>query len=118
MSLFRRDREAEALASAQIEFLQRQLASERERYDALFEKYAQLRANGAIPEPPKQVDPTPVLMTSDPDDLTALIHARATSTRVRGMMLRQLAVDRANHRNEEDIQRDIENGYQSEGVPA
>lgn len=118
MSLFRRDHEAAALASAQIEFLQRQLVSERERYDALFEKYAQLRAGGAVPQPPKPVEPMPALVTNEPDELTTLIHARATSTKVRGIMLRQLAVDRANNRNEHDIQRDIENGYQSEGVPA
>lgn len=65
----------------------------------------------------KPVDPAP-RQAVEADPLKALIHAKAgDDSRKRGMMLRQLAVDRATGMNEDDIRSAIENGVSSDGVP-
>lgn len=87
------------------------------RYDNLFAEYAKLRLQGAV-SVPDPIIPTPAKVR-EPDELKELIHEKCGSDyRKRAMMLRQLAVDRSAGVNEAQIRQAIEQGVQSEGVPA
>lgn len=93
------------------------------RYDELLEKFTALRVQGAVPEPKgsftmaemERAYPEPV----ERDELKALIHARCgPDYRKRGMMLAQLATDRAEGVDDDAIRSMILNGQSIEGVPA
>lgn len=87
------------------------------RYDALMEKYHSLKLAGAAPEPkPSEVQPLPARV----EDEARLLISEICSTdyRKRSMMLKQLAMDRADGTNEDAILRAIRTGVQSNGVPA
>jgi hypothetical protein len=90
---------------------------ETERYDKLLNMYHALRLQGAV-APPPEVQYTPI--KSEPfDELRVLIAETAGGDlRKRGLMLRQLRQDRADGVSPEEIRRAIENGVQSDGVPA
>lgn len=91
-----------------------ELAAERERYDALLEKYHALKLAGAsTPEPTVAHDrPTP-------DPLMQAITLRAAGNpQLRATMLRQLAEDRRNPLlSDMDIERRIQDGIAVDGVP-
>lgn len=87
------------------------------RYDDLLEKFTALRVQGAVPElkPVEYAVAQPV----ERDELRELIADRCgTDMRKRGMMLRQLAADRAAQVPDEQIRAAIEQGIQPDGVPA
>lgn len=86
------------------------------RYDDLLSKFMALRVQGATlePEPPVYA-PAP---TAAYDALRDLIDQRSNGNlRVRAMMLRQLAIDRAEGSSDEAIRVAIEQGVPSDGVP-
>lgn len=88
------------------------------RYNDLLEKFTALRVAGAVPEPKRDAAPAP-LSAAKPDELRALIDQQCGSDlRKRKLMLGQLAIDRAEGKDEETIRQDILNGVQAEGVPS
>lgn len=126
-------RHEQVMASVRLD-----LHTERERYDALAdryaglaEKYTSLRMTGAAVEP-KVVAPCPPGCTEiaphvhapglaelRPDNLRDLIHEKfAGDSRRLGLALAQLRRDRAAGVSAEKIEADILNGYSPEGVPA
>jgi hypothetical protein len=91
------------------------------RYDDLLEKYHALKVQGAVLEP-KSAIPTGIgaaVASLQADELRDLIHTKCgTDFRRRGMMLAQLARDRADKVDDDVIQRRILEGVQADGVPA
>lgn len=89
------------------------------RFDALLEKYHALKVDGAVSvEPLTATAPVPVAVQSAADDMKARIADKCGSNlKLRGIMLRQLAADRAAGLDDDTIRNAIETGYESEGVP-
>lgn len=87
------------------------------RYADLLAKYQALKLAGAVEVPTPS---TPVaLPATEPDEMVELIHAKSGGNlRRRALMLRQLAQDRRDGIEEEQIQARIEHGIPSDGVPA
>jgi hypothetical protein len=109
--------EAVRVLGAVCEDYKGHMKTERARYDALIEKYHALKLQGAESVPPV-VQYTPIVREKD-DELKLLIADQAGGDlRKRGLMLRQLAQDRADGVSPEEIRRSIEQGVQAEGVPA
>jgi hypothetical protein len=92
------------------------------RFDSLLEKYHALKLQGAEAPPP--IVPVQVAAPRDEafwgvDEMKTLIAEQAgTDLRRRAIMLRQLKQDRADGVSPEEIRRSIENGVQSDGIPA
>lgn len=135
MSLFGRDEPTVPLSfhDALIASMRADLADQQKRYDALLEKFMALRVAGAVPEAPRLIAPCPpdcaekaphvhapgLAAFREPDEMLSLIDAKAGGNlRMRGMMLRQLAADRANGVSDEDIRAGILNGVPGNGVPS
>jgi hypothetical protein len=94
------------------------LATERDRYDALLEKFTALRVAGAIEIP--KVQPVPVIDGGyeKRDELKELIGEVCGSDYAkRKVMLRQVAVDRAAKMEDDVIRAAILAGVQTDGVP-
>lgn len=107
-----------AALHAQIASLEADVKRERDRFDALLEKFTALRVAGAVPEP-KEREWDGLVAPPKHDELRDLIHERfAGNTRALGKALTQLARDRADKVDEEKIRASILNGYSPEGVPA
>lgn len=88
------------------------------RFRDLLEKFTALRVAGAVPEPKPDAAPAP-LPVAKPDELKALIDQQCGGDlRKRKLMLGQLAIDRAEGKDEDSIRKDILSGVQSEGVPS
>lgn len=86
-------------------------------FTVLLDKFTALRLAGAAIEP-KPVGPQ-AQPAREPDELKELIHEKCGGDyRKRGMMLRQLSVDRSARVPETQIRQAIEQGVQSDGVPA
>lgn len=87
------------------------------RYDALLEKFTALRVQGAVPEPKPEAE-SQALPTLAVDSLKVLIGERCgNNVTLRKLMLRQLAIDRATGKSDDEIQKSIEQGVSSDGVP-
>lgn len=94
---------------------------ERRRYDELLQTLLAMKTKGAevVAVAGSVVEPPAPIPAQEPDELKALIHAIAgDDSRKRGMMLRQLKVDRAAGVKEEDIEAAIRSGVTPDGVPA
>lgn len=108
---------------AMVASMRADMAAERARYDALLDKFTALRMVGAVAAPGNAewtMTSVPSPVAAPPHDkMLALIDAKAgNNTRIRGMMLRQLAADRAANVSDEDIRAGIMNGVPGNGVPA
>lgn len=97
------------------------LRESREERRELQSQLQQMRMLGAVPAPVTPVAPpvTPLLARDPEDDeLRALIgEVCGKDLQKRGMMLRQLAADRAAKKPADDIRAAIVNGIQGNGVP-
>lgn len=96
--------------------------AERAKNEALNERLLSLKMVGAV-EPPKQTISGLVagvaLAQAKPDELRDLIDSKSGGNlRKRGMMLKQLAQDRADGMDPEKIAQRIEQGVSSDGVPS
>lgn len=110
-----------AASEANVGEWQRLHEQERRRYDELLQTVLAMKAKGAevVPVATGVVTPPETLQPAEPDELRALIGDLCGSdTRKRGMMLRQLAADRAAGVKDEDIEQSIRTGISSDGVPA
>lgn len=93
------------------------LEQERARFDTLLKEFTRLRVAGATTEP--LPESRPALVPEKPDPLMLLIDEIAgRNLQKRAMMLRQLAQDRREKVDDDEIERRILAGIQSEGVPA
>lgn len=104
-------------AEGRLEAVEEALRVERARYDVLMESYKALRERGAVelPKPPE----TPPYVPAPPDELKQLIAAKCGSDlKLRGLMLRQLEIDRAAGVKDHEIEQGILTGIPSDGVPA
>lgn len=93
---------------------------ERRRYDELLQTVLAMTAAGAqvVPAVGSAVEPAPAVPAQPFDELKALIAEKAgPNTELRGIMLRQLQLDRASGVSEEEIERRITSGVSSDGVP-
>ena len=90
-----------------------QLRKAEQRADAAEARYHQLRLRGAQePAPPVARE------SKEQDPMVALINEKAGSDRgLRARMLQQLRSDRNRGRDETEIQREIEHGIPSAGIP-
>lgn len=103
-----------AAADARATSAEARLDSLAERYDALVR--ASLRPQGVVVEAPP--GSTPAAPAPEVDALKVLIHERAgANVKLRGLMLAQLAVDRAAKIPDDTIRESILSGVQDEGVP-
>lgn len=110
-----------AAAEANADEFKRLHEMERRRYDELLQTTLALKVARAevVPVVGGVVEPAPVLPPQPVDELKVLIHSLCVDdTRKRGMMLRQLAVDRAAGVPEEEIEQAIRTGVSSDGIPA
>ena len=95
-----------------------QLKAADERYAQLLEQFTALRVQGAVPEPKPALEPVAAPATPA-DELYALIDAKSGGNlRLRGLMLRQLELDRADGVDDDKIRESILHGIESSGVPA
>lgn len=110
-----------AASEANVEEYKRLHEQERRRYDELLQTVLAMKAKGAevVPVAAGVVTP-PEALAREPDHLRALIaDVCGPDLRKRGMMLRQLTIDRAAGVPPEDIERAIRSGISSDdGVPA
>ena len=100
-----------------------QLKAANAKNEQLVERLLSLKITGAVePLPPLVVTPEQIArltLRDQPDELRDLIDQRsAGNLRIRGMMLKQLAQDRADGIQDEDIRQRILDGVQSEGLPS
>ena len=99
-----------------LAFHEASMATERARYEALLEKYQSLKLAGAVEVMTYPIVPRPV---SEPDEMRDLIDAKAGGNlQMRKMMLRQLAIDRADRVDDDTIRAAILTGVSADGVPA
>ena len=101
-----------------LAFHESALAAERSRYEALLDKYQSLKLAGAV-EVPAPLARTESHSTPEPDEMRDLIDAKAGGNlQMRKMMLRQLAIDRADRVDDDTIRAAILTGVSADGVPA
>ena len=108
-----------AASEANVAEWQRLHEQERRRYDELLQTVLVMKTAGAhvVPVAGSVLEPLPE-RTLPFDELKALIAEKAgKNTELRGIMLRQLAKDRADGISEEDIAARIMSGVQADGVP-
>lgn len=87
------------------------------RYDALLDRYHALKLAGATPEPtPAEVVPVPPRV--EDEARTLISEVCGNNYAKRSMMLKQLAMDRADGKDEDAILSAIRNGIPTDGVPA
>lgn len=112
--MFIADREK---AETRLALVEKVLDYEQRRNAELVDRLLSLKLVGGAVEVPK-ADVQHVAIVSPPDELRDLIHSQCGSDlRKRGLMLAQLRRDRADGVDAEEIQRRIEQGVQSDGVP-
>ncbi len=106
----------EQARSLQVSYFEKVVADLRADYATLLDKFTALRVQGAVTDSADV--PRGTLPEVPVDPLATLIDARCgNNLRLRALMLRQLAVDRAAGVNPDDIEAAIQNGYPGDGVP-